>query len=103
LALAPNFDNNVALFSRGYPKNLERQNDKLIALFLELLEKEPEALQHFNDLGLPLIDMRMIPACADKIPINVDHKFLCDFILNGDRQIRQCVQQMSEGPNLEIR
>jgi hypothetical protein len=103
LALAPNFDNNVALFSRGYPKNPDRQNDKLIALFLELLEKEPKALQYFKDLRLPRIDMRMIPACADKIPINVDHKFLCDFILNGDGQIRQCVQQMSEGPNLEMR
>jgi hypothetical protein len=102
LALAPNFDNNVALFSRGYPKSSDRENDKLIELFLELLEKEPKALQYFNNLRLPRIETRMISACADNIPIDVNHKFLSDFLLNGDRRIRQYIQQISEGPKLEM-
>lgn len=92
LSLAPNFDNNVALFSRGYPKNPKRQNDKLIALFLELLEKEPKALQYFNGLKLHQIDMQTILSCVEGIPINIDHNILCDFILNGDRQIRHLTE-----------
>ena len=38
LGLAPNFDNNMALISRGYPKNIKRKNDILVSLFNELLE-----------------------------------------------------------------
>ena len=38
LGLAPNFDNNMALISRGYPKNIKRKNDILLSLFNELLE-----------------------------------------------------------------
>ncbi len=32
LDLASNFDNNMALISRGYPKNIKRKNDLLIRL-----------------------------------------------------------------------
>lgn len=43
LGLAPNFDNNITLISRGYSKNIERKNDKLINNFIELLQKSSDA------------------------------------------------------------
>ena len=84
LSLAPNFDNNIALLSRGYPKNQGRKHDKLIELFLELLEKRPKAIQHFKELNHLKIDQQMILTCCDKIPIEINRDFLINFILNAD-------------------
>lgn len=41
LGFAPNFDNNMALISRGYP-GVARRNDILTAMFDELLNEHPE-------------------------------------------------------------
>lgn len=40
LSMAPNFDNNIALISRGYTDDPHRTNGLLIELFAELLEQE---------------------------------------------------------------
>ena len=50
LGLAPNFDNNMALISRGYPKNITRKNDLLIKLFNELLEHDEKLKKYINFL-----------------------------------------------------
>lgn len=89
LSLAPLFDHNVALLARGYPGSRERRNDKLIELFIKLLKQEPMAFQYFSSLKLPAIDCGVILSCCEKIPIDVDHGFLCNFILNADRQIQR--------------
>jgi hypothetical protein len=87
LSLAPNFDNNIALLSRGYPKNKERKNDKLIESFLELLDKRPKAIQYFKELNHPKIHDKIILSCCEKIPIEINREFLTNFILNGNSQI----------------
>lgn len=89
LSLAPLFDHNVAPLARGYPGNRWRHNDKLVELFLELLKQEPNAYRYFCALNLPTIDRSLILSCCEKIPIDVDRDFLCDFILNADRQIQK--------------
>lgn len=39
-AMAPNFDNNIALISRGYTSDSQKTNGLLITMFTELLEQE---------------------------------------------------------------
>jgi len=87
LELAPNYDNNIALISRGYPKNVERRNDKLVELFFELLNKQPQALKYFKELHLPKLDRTLILKCCKKVQIKVDEEFICSFILNANEQI----------------
>lgn len=108
LSLAPNFDNNIALLSRGYPKNEYRKNDKLIELFQELLLKRPKALQYFTKQIIPKLDRNLILSCCDKIPVKVDRDFLCNFILSADRQISQLFQsngisnEFKDGPQQSL-
>jgi hypothetical protein len=94
LLLAPIFDHNIALLSRGYPKNRERQNDKLVTLFIEFLKKEPKAYRYFRDLDFPAIDCGLILSCCENAAIDVDRTFLCDFILSADEQIQAAKMKM---------
>lgn len=87
ISLAPLFDHNIALISRGYPK-LDRTHDRLIQWFVEFLRQEPEARTLFEALPLPQIDEELILECINQAPIQADSGFVCRFILNGERQIR---------------
>ena len=93
LGLAPNFDNNIALISRGYPKNIERQNDKLISLFIEFLENNEDARDCFLKLKHPEITEKLIIDCCDKVPVKADKDFICRFILNAQHQIMAELKQ----------
>jgi len=80
LRMAPNYDNNVALFARGIPGNLNRSNDRLVSLFFDLLEKDsraPEIVRRF-----PVPDSEMIEKCMEKITIPVDGKTVTRFIMS---------------------
>ena len=46
VSLAPNFDNNMALVARGYPKNVKRENDALVKYFNELTAFDPSLLEY---------------------------------------------------------
>lgn len=81
LRMAPNFDNNIALISRGYPLDLERKNDLFIHDFLELLNEEK------IDYQVPALDEDMIRQALAQVPIEVDESFIVSFILNGYRLI----------------
>ena len=78
IGLAPNFDNNMALISRGYPKNIKRQNDLLIKLFNELLAYD-ESLKAY----LPVINEELIKAVLSKVKMRVKAKAITEFILSG--------------------
>jgi len=45
-SLAPNYDNNMALIARGYPKNIQRKNDVLIDCFIDLIKFDPLLKQY---------------------------------------------------------
>ena len=49
IGLAPNYDNNMALISRGYPSK-PKSGDMLITLFRELMESYPEYRQYIPEL-----------------------------------------------------
>lgn len=78
LGLAPNFDNNMALISRGYPKNITRKNDLLIKLFNELMQHNGNLKKYIPALSKDLI-MNVIKA----VGMRVKSKEITEFIMNG--------------------
>ena len=82
ISLAPNFDNNIALFSRGVPKDISRQNDKLLELFVEFLESNDEALQMAEQLPVPT--EQMIDDCIMLAGGSDDAAAVKEFVMSGN-------------------
>lgn len=78
LGLAPNFDNNMALISRGYPKNIARKNDLIIKLFNELIEHD-ESLKKY----IPTLSEDLIKNVIKSVGMRVKSKEITEFIMNG--------------------
>ena len=78
LGLAPNFDNNMALISRGYPKNITRKNDLLIKLFNELMQHD-EGLKKY----IPTLSEDLIKRVIKSVGMRVKSKEITEFIMNG--------------------
>lgn len=83
IGLAPNFDNNMALIARGYPKNIARKKDMLVRLFNELMEYD-KALKQY----IPNITEDIINATLDELSMRVKSKVIMEFIMNGYNQIK---------------
>jgi hypothetical protein len=81
IGMAPNFDNNIALISRGYPSDKIRKNDLFIHDFLELFEKV--GVSYY----LPVIDEKIIEKALFRVPIEVDVDYIKQFIINGYTQL----------------
>jgi hypothetical protein len=84
LGLAPNFDNNMALISRGYPKNIKRKNDFLVSLFNELTEYDSDLKQYIPDLTEEFI-RDTIKAVGMRVRTNE----ITEFVMNGYNQIKK--------------
>ncbi len=82
LSLAPNFDNNMALISAGYPKNVERKNDMLVKLFNELIAYDPSLKKYVPDLKEQ--DVRKV---LKQVNMKVKSDIIVRFIMNGYNQI----------------
>ncbi|NLM76553.1 MAG: hypothetical protein GX173_00500 [Ruminococcaceae bacterium] len=82
LSLAPNFDNNMALISRGYPKNIERKNDALVRFFNQLLAFDPSLKKYIPNLTEQ--DIRMV---LKQVNMKVKSDIIVRFVLNGYNQI----------------
>lgn len=86
--LAPNFDNNLSLVSRGFPKSMPTKNNAMIKDFIEIVKQYP------NDFQLPEITSELIKsACVDVSPgdsfLNIEYKFITDFVLNNYELIKE--------------
>lgn len=98
VSMAPNYDNNIALISRGYPNSTDREHDGIIRFFREFIQNNPTAKAMLQDIELPDITEEMIDECFAKIPIEVDRDFVRSFILNGQSIVREIVsEEVSEG------
>lgn len=84
LGLAPNFDNNMALISRGYPKNITGKNDLLIRLFDELMEYDSCLKQY-----LPILTEDIIIDVIKSIGMKVQTKKIVEFIMNRYNMIEK--------------
>ena len=100
ISMAPNFDNNIAMFARGIPKNLDRQNDKLIELFCELLEKDNRALEMAS--GFPRPSREIIEQCIDRTETEIDSEIVCRFIISGTEQVHENIRQLQQGLYMEV-
>ncbi len=92
LSLAPNFDNNIALISRGYPSDESRKGDGLIRFFRDFLRTCPDAKETYRKLSLPAVTAETIDACIDEIPIAINRSFVRSFILNGQKIIAEIIE-----------
>jgi hypothetical protein len=83
LSLAPNFDNNLALISRGYAKSQER-NDLMVKLFLEVIKNV--------EYKIPLLTKEMIKNVAKnvmaKVKVEIDINYIVNFCMNAYYKIK---------------
>ena len=75
LGFAPNYDNNMALISRGYPNN-PKSRDILIMLFNEVMEKYPEYKKF-----IPEINEEIIRSTLSELNMKVKSKKIIEFIM----------------------
>ena len=83
IGLAPNYDNNMALISRGYP-SMPKKNDLLITLFNELIARYPEFKEY-----IPKIDEMILKTVISKLGMKVKGKYITDLVLARYRLIVQ--------------
>jgi len=81
LGLAPNFDNNMALISRGYPSK-PRANDALIRLFNEVLEECPEYREY-----LPEITEKTVREVIAGLHMRIKTQSIVDLVMGRYRLI----------------
>ncbi len=75
LGLAPNYDNNMALISRGYPSK-SKQGDLLITLFNELIEAYPKYREY-----IPNVSEEMVRKVLIKIGMRVKTQAIVDLVM----------------------
>jgi len=93
VGLAPNFDNNIALFARKIPENLTRETDKLIELFLELLRQDERAAAFAAELPVPTRDMVLQYAGQTGVAVSdTTVAAACDFIMAGSDRIQHGIR-----------
>ena len=96
--MAPNYDNNIALISRGYPNSTDREHDGIIRFFREFIQNNPTAKTMLQDMELTEITQKMIDECFAEIPIEVDRDFVRSFILNGQSIVQEIIsEEVTEG------
>ena len=70
LSLAPNYDNNLALFSSvDYLKNPTKDN--FLQMFVKFLKENKEARDLYKTIKFKNINKEMIKECIDRIPIKL--------------------------------
>ena len=89
LRLAPNYDNNIALIARGYPKDVGREHDGMFRFLEEFLNRQPRAKDILAALDMPAITEQMVEVCMDRVPIDVDRVFITRFVLNGQKRLNE--------------
>lgn len=89
VSMAPNFDNNIALISRGYASEAKKSSNLMIALFGELLEKK--GLKY----AIPYIDQAMIREIAmDSLSCEViNTEYVTVFIMDRVQRIDCLIQR----------
>ncbi|NLX93126.1 MAG: hypothetical protein GXZ02_04570 [Clostridiales bacterium] len=82
IGLAPNFDNNMALIARGYPRNIKSQNDVLIRLFNELLGGNNNYKSY-----IPELTAEILRHVLSMLHMKVKSQFIVDYVMGRYGQI----------------
>lgn len=83
LGLAPNFDNNMALISRG-PISKQKSRDMLVSLFKNLMEYNPEYKQY-----IPTVTEEVITEVLRSVNMKVKSKEITEFIMMRYKFIKE--------------
>lgn len=83
IGLAPNFDNNMALISRGYPK-VSPEKDVLISEFIKLIN----AHSNFKEF-IPELSPDIIINILEKINMRVRRQYIVDFVMKRYEYIKK--------------
>ena len=75
VGFAPNYDNNMALISRGYPSRL-KSKDMLIELFREVLDEYPSYREY-----IPTLTDKTVREVLSKLNMRVKSQFIVDFVM----------------------
>jgi hypothetical protein len=94
LGLAPLFDHNIALISRGFPGDITRKNDRLIADFIEF-HKAADIYYKLPYLDEAMVNTAVKKALncfnkANSLPENTG-SYVKEFIMNGYKIIREAL------------
>lgn len=91
ISAAPLFDHNIALVTRGYPRDVQRKRDRLIDDFIELARARaknftlPDLTEHLVDEALDQVTVRLVqPEGLSMTP----REYVKLFILNGYQNIK---------------
>ena len=76
ISLAPCFDHNMALISKGYPKG-EVRSDLLIRLFRELIESHPECKE-----CIPVLTREMAIEAFNQTKMKIKRDCVVDYVMN---------------------
>ena len=74
--LAPNYDNNMSLISRGYPSKAKK-SDMLITLFGELLEMFPEYKKY-----IPVVSEELVRGVIAELHMRVKTQAVVDIVMS---------------------
>lgn len=82
LRMAPNFDNNIALLSKGYEKG--PRGDDFFTQDLRVLEREEQAITCYAMRHkLPVITPEMIAECCKRTGVDVDIPYVQQYVMCG--------------------
>lgn len=76
IGFAPNYDNNMALISRGYPSN-PKSSDIMISLFKEIINEYPEYKKY-----IPILTEETIRKVIENINMKVRTQVIIDLVMN---------------------
>ena len=83
--LAPNFDNNIALISRGYTKTDVSENDILMMLWNEFIKENAIKFEK------PPLTREAVEKIANSIDLDVDKNYVVAFVMNRyEKIIEKC-------------
>jgi len=90
VSMAPNFDNNIALISRGYGTDASQTNGLLIDLFVELLEEQKLEYQ------CPVLDeASIVEITRNTLPDEtIDRNYVVKMTLERSQRIKRKIKQM---------
>ena len=83
LGFAPNYDNNMALISRGYPAK-PKSGDMLISLFCELLAEHPEYREY-----IPTLTEETVRKVIQRIGMRVKTQTVVDLVIGRYKLIQK--------------
>ena len=104
LGLAPNFDNNIALISRGYPTKLLSEKHMLVSVFKEFILNNEQARSYYEEIDQVSITQELLNDLIDKTGFDVDKQKVIDFVLSGVSVIQDLIphQEMNIKNDFDI-